>query len=189
MIRHRMKLAIFILFSAFGAALNNAQVQHINDTCIDLKFEELHRVFNERFKNVAETPALNYARVLDQKFDEILGETTYDVSVRWSKADVANSRTRKYTRTFSLTAQEHELVSTVEGPLTVMDNVQLMDFHKESGASAQLSVNEYGEQYLTVNTSNAQTSCTLRLNMYSNIHGKVLTDDIFGTFKFSPDGK
>jgi hypothetical protein len=27
-----------------------------------------------------------------------------------------------------------------------------------------------------------------RLSMY-NYHGRVLTDDVFGVFKFSPDGK
>ncbi len=43
-------------------------------------------------------------------------------------------------------------------------------------------------QFLMVNTSDDKTSCTLRLSMY-NLHGKVLTDDVFGVFKFSPDGK
>ena len=77
----------------------------------------------------------------------------------------------------------------MEGSLMVKDDVKLMDFHAESGASALLTVNSDGEEFLTVNTSNAQTSCTLKLNMYGNIHGKVMTDDTFGTFKFSPDGK
>ena len=61
--------------------------------------------------------------------------------------------------------------------LRVLNNVQLLDEHIESGASVLIMENQYGEQYLTVNTSNAQTSCTIRLNMYSNIHGKVLTDE------------
>ena len=85
---------------------------------------------------------------------------------------------------------ENNKVSKVEeGMLRVLNNVQLLDEHIESGASVLIMENQYGEQYLTVNTSNAQTSCTIRLNMYSNIHGKVLTDDIFGILKFSPNGK
>ena len=64
-----------------------------------------------------------------------------------------------------------------------------LDEHIGTGASALLTENEHGEQYLTVNTSNTKTSCTLRLNMFNNIHGKVLTDDIFGILKFSPNGK
>ena len=71
----------------------------------------------------------------------------------------------------------------------VKDDVQLMDVHAPTGASASLMVNANGGQFLTVNTSNAQTSCTLNLNMYINIHGKVITDGVFGTLKFSPDGK
>ena len=45
-----------------------------------------------------------------------------------------------------------------------------------------------GEQYLTVETSDDKTSCTLRLSMF-NIHGTVYPDNIFGDMKFSPDGK
>ena len=78
---------------------------------------------------------------------------------------------------------------TLQGMLRVMDNVQLMDEHMDTMSSAIIMENEFGEQYMTVNTSNAQTSCTLRLHMYGNIHGKVLTDDIFGVLKFSPNGK
>ena len=44
------------------------------------------------------------------------------------------------------------------------------------------------EQYLTVVTKNDKTSCTLRLSQF-NSHGRVLTDDTFGIFKFSPDGR
>ena len=65
-----------------------------------------------------------------------------------------------------------------------------MDFHQETGASATFKVLDDGTQLLTVNTTNAQTSCTMNLNMFGNIHGRVMTDpDVFGTFKFSPDGK
>ena len=71
----------------------------------------------------------------------------------------------------------------------VKDGVQLMDVHVESGASAVLTTNAEGAQFLTVNTSNSQTSCTINLKMYQNIHGKVMVDGVFATFKFSPDGK
>ena len=43
----------------------------------------------------------------------------------------------------------------------VKDDVQLMDFHGPTGSSASLIVNPNGGQFLTVNTSNAQTSWTL----------------------------
>ena len=77
----------------------------------------------------------------------------------------------------------------MKGPLMVKDDFKLMDFHIESGASALLRVTRDGGQFLTVNTSNSQTSCTLNLNMYSNVHGKVITSGVFGVFKFSPNGK
>ena len=68
-----------------------------------------------------------------------------------------------------------------------ISNVLMLDTH-ESGQTAMLLLDEWNEQYLMVNTTNSRTSCTLRLSMY-NHHGKVLTDDVFGVFKFSPDGK
>ena len=56
---------------------------------------------------------------------------------------------------------------------------------REEGFSTSL---ERREQYLTVITKDAKTSCTLRLSQY-NSHGHVLTDDVFGIFKFSPCGR
>ena len=37
--------------------------QEINDTCIDLSFENLNKEFQSAFLNVAETPIYNYAKV------------------------------------------------------------------------------------------------------------------------------
>jgi hypothetical protein len=73
------------------------------------------------------------------------------------------------------------------GRVEDISSVLMMDVH-ESGQTAMLILDEWNEQYLMVNTSNSMTSCTLRLSMYSH-HGRVLTDDVFGVFKFSPDGK
>ena len=116
--------------------------------------------------------------------DNSAGETNFEVNLRWKKAS------RTYLRTVSLTKNSLGSLSSInEGPLMVVDNLALMDVHAETETSAVLSVNSEGDQYLTVNTSNAKTSCTLNLNMYSNIHGKVYTSGVFANFQFSPDGK
>lgn len=82
-----------------------------------------------------------------------------------------------------------ELVQSNQGTLMVKDDLKLMDVHVESGASAIITVSPSGEQYLTVNTSQAKTSCTLNLNLYHDIHGAVITEGVFATLKFSPDGR
>lgn len=161
---------------------------HLNDTCIDLKFKELEEQFDQVFGDISQIPNYEFAQEVGHVHDALDPEkVVFDVSVRWSRADDGKRRT--YTRTFHLTSDGGQLVNVNEGALRVMDGMQLMDSHSKTGSSAILFTNENGEQYLTVNTSNAQTSCTLRLNMYGNIHGKVMTDDIFGALKFSPDGK
>ena len=80
-------------------------------------------------------------------------------------------------------------LSLSQGSLMVLDNVQLTDFHFMTGSSAILTENDLSQQFLTINTSHAHSSCTINLDMQHNIHGKVITDGVFSTFKFSPDGK
>jgi hypothetical protein len=180
----------WVIFFICLTVIPSSRSEHLlNDTCIDLKFEALHNDYQTAFQHVVEQPTLNHAQVVGH--DHIPGSEAvqYNVQVRWTTGNVVNGRYRRYMRKYTLNESNRDLIDVTEGSLRSMDNVQLMDTHHGSGATAELSMNDYGEQYLTVNTSQAQTSCTLRLNMYANIHGKVMTDDIFGVFKFSPDGR
>ena len=179
---------ITLLVFGLSASSTEAAHHHLNDTCIDLKFKELEDQFEQVFGDISQIPNYEFAQEVGHVHDALDHEkVVFDVSVRWSRADDGKRRT--YARMFHLTSDGGQLVNVNEGALRVMDGMQLMDSHSKTGSSAILFINQNGEQYLTVNTSNAQTSCTLRLNMYGNIHGKVMTDDIFGALKFSPDGK
>ena len=181
-------MILWIITLASFLASSAEAAHHLNDTCIDLKFKELEDQFEQIFEDISKVPDYQFAQEISHAHDSLDHEKiVFDVSVRWTRADSGKRRT--YARTFHLTSDNGQLVNVNEGALRVMDGMQLMDSHAQTGSSAILFINENGEQYLTVNTSNAQTSCTLRLNMYGNLHGKVMTDDIFGILKFSPDGK
>ena len=165
--------------SILWASAVEAAHHHLNDTCIDLKFKELSEHFDPIFQEISQIPNYDFAQILSPNA----------VHVRWTRADDGKRRSYSRTLNFEIHEKGGQHIHVDEGALRVMDGLQLMDFHTGSGSSAHLYINDNGEQYLTVNTSNAQTSCTLRLNMYSNLHGKVMSDDIFGTLKFSPNGK
>ena len=90
---------IFLLISA-------AKSQDINNTCVDLSFDKLNSDFQSVFLNVAETPIYDYAKVMYQ-VENSDGEITYDISVRWKKADVENKRTRTYFRDINLIQHWH----------------------------------------------------------------------------------
>ncbi len=65
----------------------------------------------------------------------------------------------------------------------------MIDFahHAATFRTAMLMM-EGEEAYLTVNTSAAATSCTLRLSSHTD-HGAVATNDVFKFLAFSPDGR
>jgi hypothetical protein len=65
--------------------------------------------------------------------------------------------------------------------------VLFIDWHEEQ-LSASVTVDANGDEFLTVNTMNTSTSCTMKLSAHIK-HGAVLTDKVFGVFRFSPDGK
>ena len=156
---------------------------NLNNSCIDLNFQTLHSTFESKFAQVSDTPMFNFAKVM-LKVENSLSEINYEIAVRYSK------RERTFMRNVNvLQGADGSLSGILEGPLMVLDDVKMMDTHLESGATAILTENSNGEQFLTVNTSQAQTSCTLNLGMYMNVHGKVYTEGVFGVFKFSPDGK
>ena len=91
---------VFLIFARLILVVATHSVE-LNDTCIDLSFEKLHNNFQSAFMNVAETPIYNHAKVLYQVANSE-GEISYDVSVRWAKADVENKRTRTYMRNINL---------------------------------------------------------------------------------------
>ena len=161
---------------------------NINHTCLTIRHSELENNFEEAFEKVAQTKIYTKVSFKGLGHTHENGETHYEAITHFTRAD--KHKTRLYERHMQVLVHNDEVVKVEEGMLRVLNNVLLLDEHTESGATVMLTENDYGdEQYLTVNTSDAKTSCTIRLHMYSNIHGKVLTDNIFGTLKFSPDGK
>ena len=78
-----------------------ADCHDINDTCVDLSFEKLHSDFQSSFSNLADTPIYNYAKVMYQVANSA-DQISYDISVRWTKADMENKRTRTYIRDINL---------------------------------------------------------------------------------------
>ena len=178
---------IFILpFKYVFVEAENHRV--LNDTCLDLKLQELNEHFNAAFKSVAEATYYNHAKIT--KITRLAEDKIeYEVDVRWEKGNVTSGKIRTFSRPYTLTEYAGDLSNIAEGPLSVTDSLLFADRHEASGTSAKLFQDASGEQYLTVNTSNAMTSCTLRLGMYSDVHGRVLIDKSFGTFKISPDGR
>ena len=92
----------FNVFLIFARLILVADSVELNDTCLDLSFEKLHKDFESTFVNVAETPIYNHAKVVYQVANSAGAEISYDVSVRWAKADVENKRTRTYLRDINL---------------------------------------------------------------------------------------
>ena len=78
-----------------------ADCHDINDTCVDLSFEKLHSDFQSSFSNLADTPIYNHAKVMYQVANSA-DQISYDISVRWTKADMENKRTRTYIRDINL---------------------------------------------------------------------------------------
>ena len=95
----------FHLFFIF-LLISLAKSQDINNTCVDLSFDKLNSDFQSAFLNVAETPIYDYAKVMYQ-VENSDGEISYDISVRWKKADVENKRTRTYFRDINLIQHWH----------------------------------------------------------------------------------
>ena len=78
-------------------------------------------------------------------------------------------------------------IVTSSGKLESIKNVIFLDATKDRRHSAYISIENDGEEYLTVSTNNTATSCTIRLSSKAD-HGKVITSTTFGSFRFSPDG-
>ena len=65
--------------------------------------------------DVASTPMYNYAKVIYEVANSAY-EVTYEISVRWSKADVKNEITRTYMRDISLIkSSDGQLLRVYEG--------------------------------------------------------------------------
>ena len=176
-------VSIIFLTASISSILALHHDQNLNNTCIDLNFEKLHENFESAFAQISDIPAFNFAQVMYQ-VENSESDKNYEVAVRYTKKE------RTFLRSVNVLASpEGELLGINQGPLMVMDNVKLMDIHADSGASAILTENLDGEQFLTVNTSRARTSCTLKLSMNQDIFRRVFTEGVFANFKFSHNGR
>ena len=164
----------------------------MNGTCIKEKLENIESEADAQFRYLIEISKISNGKVLN--YDANSGTARLLL-----QRDVGNDtahQSNHYLQTVSVSINVNgEVVNiTTEGE----ENVPGLLFEDKDafGNSARLfvvkekiSYDEYNiEQYLTVVTQDSKTSCTLRLSQY-NSHGRVLTDEVFGFFRFSPDGK
>ena len=165
---------------------------NLNDTCIQEKLETLQLDAGSQFRYLTEISKISHGKVLNYNADSGIAQLLLHREV----GNLSTYQTDHYLQTVSVAINQNGDVvnSTIENE----ENVNGLLFQDEDGfgQSARLFVvkekiarDEYNvEQYLTVVTKDSKTSCTLRLSQY-NSHGRVLTDAIFGFFKFSPDGR
>ena len=86
--RHILILVFLCLNAAFWVC--NAHDISLNDTCIDLKFKELHEEVQTVIHRLAKTPLYTHAKV--EKSENF----KHEVSVRWTQADENLKKIRTY---------------------------------------------------------------------------------------------
>lgn len=94
-----MMLRLILIFII--AVLGIVSSSSINNTCVDLHFQDLHEELNGVFTEVMETvPIYTHAQLMFQ-VENSLGETSFEVALRYNKADMEHLRTRTYLTTVS----------------------------------------------------------------------------------------
>ncbi len=101
--------------------------------------------------------------------------------------------------TLSLDDDDEEVLISSTATLSSDDQVKwveqdvtgIIGYDSNRGRTAELYLDPRdGEAYLTVNTSDAATSCRLKLSAHDGAGGgKIATKEAFMFLKFSPDGK
>jgi hypothetical protein len=162
----------------------------INDTCIEEQMSELESEATSQFHFLAEMSTINNGQILDYNVDTGIAKILLHREV----GNLSTYQVDHYLQTVSIAIHSSGEISNTT--IVEEENVNDLLFQDvdSSGNSARLFIKKehffqdeyYVEQYLTVVTKDEKTSCTLRLSQF-NSHGRVLTDDTFGVFKFSPD--
>jgi len=157
----------------------------VNDTCVGNNFDQLHSNVHNALEKIAGFRTYNYARILSYKSNEV------QVLTLFSRGNLKQNSHMKHKQTLRVRKLEEEYstpqVSEVDN-LEDVSNVLFYDVNNR-GQTAKIYYDsrESSDLYLMVNTTNTGSACIEKLPK-NIIHGRILTDDVFGFFKISPDG-
>ena len=183
---------VYLIFIQVLQASTLYSTAIINNTCVEEKMTEIESEARSKFHFLAEMSKINDGKVLDYNLDTGIAKILLHREV----GNISTHEVDHYIQTVSvLIHPSGEVLNTTIDQEENVNNLLFQDADS-SGNSARLFIKKerffqdeyYIEQYLTVVTKDEKTSCTLRLSQF-NSHGRVLTDDTFGVFKFSPDGR
>ena len=149
-----------------------------------------------QFRHLFEISQISDGRVLGYAANSGTAQLLLHQETGISYTKQNSYQVERYLHTVSVTVDQNgDVIKTDIDDEENITGVLFID-QDVSGISARLFVvkeevadEQYiEEQYLTVVTKDSKTSCPLRLSKY-NSHGRVMTDDVFGFFQFSPDGR
>jgi len=178
--------------AAAAAATSSVTYAIVNETCVKLATEGRESHAAGDLKAVFSRPWMATAWLEDTGNEGgggDLGNQTFGVGYLTWKISKDNLHvTRKH-----LFVDQGNTVHEVGKSEDVSQVIQAAADHSSSSGSVSTAaayVGEDGEEYLTVNTSNSATSCTVRLSHVGG-HGNVIStkDKVFGFMGFSGDGQ
>ena len=163
-----------------------------NHSCIEEKLAELEANADSKFHYLTEISKISDGKILDYNVNTGIAQLLLHREV----GNMSTYQIDHYLQTISVAISENGkvLTSTIENEeyisgLLFQDTDSFGNSARLFSKKVQILHDEYAiEEYLTVVTKDDKTSCTLRLSQF-NSHGRVLTDENFGFFKFSPDGR
>ena len=183
---------IYLIFIQVWHASALYSTPIINNTCVEEKMTELESEARSKFHFLAEMSEINNGKILDYNLDT----GTAKILLHREVGNISTHEVDHYKQTISVLI--HPSGEVLNTTIEQEENINGLLFQDVDsfGNSARLFIKKerffqdeyYIEHYLTVVTKDEKTSCTLRLSQF-NSHGRVLTDDTFGVFKFSPDGR
>ena len=163
---HRLFLPFWIL----GSALAQEAIV-VNQTCVQEQLELLHRKASEQLDEIIGVPSKLRAKVLSHSDNATSILVTVNAKVS-KKVNVITD--------IDGTILEREELSHID-----LKNAKVTAFGPQEQLAAILELN--GDFFLTFMHNSSSNSTILLSNR--GVHGRVLTDDTFGTLQFSPNGK
>ncbi len=154
-------------------------------TCFDEASAATIKRAQDLFDALSATPTVSEARIDDVEEED--DDNLHQVKVSYITSKYNPEKKVLESARRGLTADRDNVV-TEDRLLDRLDGVLFVDYVGQDRWAQMYVSREDGEQYLTVNTSNAATSCTWRLSSHTD-HGQVLTDMTLGVFRFSPSGR
>ncbi|XP_059080584.1 acylamino-acid-releasing enzyme-like isoform X2 [Tigriopus californicus] len=159
----------------------SAQADHhmiLNHTCVGEQLDLLAETSERQFNKVFQTPILR-----DAWIDNTPAYHEVQIQTLWAMNNLQKMSVELYRDTLQVDQNNDVFART---GMVHLNNAILYDRFDEN-LTAMITM-ENDEEYLTVETDNSRTTCTLRLSAY-NVHGSVMRSAPFAKFRFSPDGQ